>query len=129
MMKTMIRLAVISILMMLAAPAWSASAVGVYWCQQGDGASEADVDAAATAWLKAAKAVKGGENLEVEIMYPLAATMGDNDFLFLVKTPSIAEWGEFMDNYEGDAVADEDKKFAEVAGCADSALWESVKIK
>lgn len=128
-MKALIGFAIVSILMLVAAPAWSASAVGVYWCQQSDDASEDDVDAAAAAWLKAAKGVEGGKNLEVEIMYPLAATMGDNDFIFLVKTPSIAEWGTFMDNYEGDAVAAEDKKFADIASCADSALWESVKIE
>ena len=35
------------------------------------------------AWLQAAKKVKGGEGLGVVIMYPLAAQMGDSDFLFL----------------------------------------------
>ncbi|MGB7451909.1 MAG: hypothetical protein WBM36_07270 [Lysobacterales bacterium] len=127
-MKSLTGFVITAILMMVAAPAWSASAVAVYWCQQGDNASEDDVDAAAAEWLKAAKLVEGGKNLEVEIMYPLAATMGDNDFIFLVKTSSIAEWGTFMDNYAGDTLADEDKKFADIASCADSALWESVKI-
>ena len=128
-MKALITIAMVSLLMMVAAPVWAAKAVAVYTCQQSDSASEADIDAVASAWLKAAKAVKGGENLEVFTMYPLAATMGESDFLFVVSAPSIAEWGTFMDNYEGNAVAAEDKKFAEMADCADSALWESIKAK
>ena len=128
-MKTLITIAIVSLLMAVATPAWSAKALAVYTCAQDDSASEDDIDAAASAWLKAAKAVKGGENLEVFTMYPLAATMGESDFMFVVSAPSIAEWGTFMDNYEGDAVAAEDKRFAEVADCADSALWESVKIQ
>jgi len=44
-----------------------------------------------------------------------------------VKAPSLAEWGTFMDGYEGSAAAKVDKKFAEVGDCPDSALWESVK--
>jgi hypothetical protein len=103
--------------------------VAVYTCSQADTASEDDVDTVAEAWLAAAKKVKGGEKLEVVIMYPLAATMGESDFLFLVKAPSITAWGTFMDNYEGDALAKEDNKFSEVADCADSALWEWAKIE
>ena len=128
-MKALITIAIVSLLMMVAGPAWAGTgAVAVYTCSQGDDASEDDVDAAAEAWLAAAKKVKGGEQLEVVIMYPLAATMGESDFMFLVKAPSITAWGTFMDNYEGDALAKEDKQFADVASCADSALWEWAKI-
>ena len=126
-MKTIIRLAIISILMLIAAPAWSGSAVAVYTCEQDDQASEADVNAAAAAWLEAAKGMKGGENLEVFVMFPMAVTMGESDFLFIVTAPSFGEWGTFMDGYEASAAADSDKKYADVADCPDSALWESVK--
>jgi len=126
-MQTMIKLAIISILMLIAAPAWSGSAVMVYTCEQDDDASEADVNAAAAAWLAAAKGMKGGENLEVSVLFPMAATMGESDFLFVVSAPTFAEWGAFMDGYEGSAAADSDKKYADVADCPDSALWESVK--
>ena len=129
-MKTIIRLMIISILMMIAAPAWSSSdAVAVYTCQQDDQASEADVRAAATAWLKAAKGMKGGENVEVRVMFPVAASMGESDFLFVVLAPNLAEWGTFMDGYEGSAAAKQDKEFADIADCPDSALWESFKAE
>jgi hypothetical protein len=128
-MKTIITLAIASLLMMVAAPVWSATAVAVYKCAQADSASEDDVDAIASKWLKAAKGVKGGENLEVFTMYPLAATMGETDFMFVVQAPSVAEWGMFMDNYKGATLAKEDNELAKVAFCADSALWQSVKIQ
>ena len=129
-MKNLLSIAIISILMMVAGSAWAGTgAVAVYTCSQMDTASEDDVDTAAEAWLAAAKKVKGGEGLEVIIMYPLAATMGDSDLLFLVKAPSITAWGTFMDNYEGNTLATEDRAFADVAECADSALWEWAKIE
>ena len=114
---------------MVATPAWSATAVMVYTCEQDDDASEADVNAAAAAWLKAAKGMKGGENIEAFTMFPVAVTMGESDFLFVVTAPSLTEWGAFMDGYEGSAAADSDKKYADVADCPNSALWESVTIK
>lgn len=128
-MKKLFGLAIIALLMMVVAPAWSAQAVAVYHCSQEANASEDDVDSAVAAWLKGAKQMKGGEGIGVVIMYPLAAAMGETDFLFLVTAPSIAAWGEFMDNYEGNSLAAEDKKFADVAACADSALWEWVKFE
>ena len=129
-MKKLLSTAIISILMMVAGTAWAGTgAVAVYTCSLADSASEEDVDKAAEAWLAAAKKVEGGEGLEVVIMYPLAAAMGDSDFRFLVKAPSITAWGTFMDNYEGAALAKEDRQFADIAACADSALWEWAIIK
>jgi len=115
--------------MMVAAPAWSATAVAVYTCEQDEDASEADVNEAAADWLKAAKGMKGGENLEVYTMFPMAVTMGESDFMFVVTAPSFAEWGTFMDGYAGSAAAESDKKYADVADCPDSALWESFKAE
>jgi len=128
-MKTIIRLIIVSILMMVAVPAWSGSAVAVYQCEQGDDASEADVLAAVADWLQAAKAMKGGENIDAFVMFPMAATMGEFDLLFIVTAPSFAEWGAFMDGYEGSAAAEADKKYADTAICPDSALWESFRME
>ena len=128
-MKTIIQLIIVSMLMMVAAPAWSGSAVAVYQCEQGDDASEADVLAAVADWLQAAKAMKGGENIDAFVMFPMAATMGEFDMLFIVTAPSFAEWGTFMDGYEGSAAAEADKKYADTAICPDSALWESFRVE
>jgi hypothetical protein len=126
-MKMVVRLILVSVLMMVAAPAWSSSAVAVYTCEQNDSASEADVNKAAAEWLAAANGMKGGENIEVFVMFPIAATMGESDFLYIVTAPSLAEWGAFMDGYEGSEAAKVDGRFTEIADCPDSALWESVQ--
>ena len=126
-MKMMIRLAMISIFLMMAAPAFAGSIVSVYNCQQSDDASEDDVINTAESWLKEAKKVKGGENLEVRVMFPVAAVMNDNDFMFVVISPSFTEWGVFMENYEGASEAKDSKTYADIVQCDDSALWESFK--
>jgi hypothetical protein len=126
-MKTLFHLMIISICLMLAAPAFAGSIVSVYNCQQSDSASENDVIAAASDWLKTAKTIKGGENLEVRVMFPVAAVMGDNDFMFVVIAPSFVEYGVFMENFSTHETADDDKKYADLVNCNDSAMWESFK--
>jgi hypothetical protein len=131
-MKTFLRLVVISLLMIMAAPVYSAAggqAVQIFMCQQDDEASSQDIIDMAGTWLKAAKGVKGGENIEVYIRFPIAAEMGENDFKFIIATPNFAEWGEFTDAYEGSAVAKVDMQFAELADCTDSMIWEGIKIE
>jgi len=128
-MKTTLQAIIISMLMIAAAPAWSETVSYAYKCEQQDEASDQDVMAAASAWLKAAKEVKGGDKLEVYVHFPVVAAMGETDFLFVVKAPSLTEWGVFMDNYEGDALAKQDKRFAEIAACPDSTLFQSVQVE
>ena len=128
-MKKVMRFMFVPMLMILAAPAWSDSFSYAYKCEQQEAASDEDVMAAASEWLKAAKEVKGGDKLEVYVHFPVVAAMGETDFLFVVKAPSLAEWGLFMDNYEGNALAKEDRKFAEIAACPDSTLFESIQVK
>jgi hypothetical protein len=128
-MKIMMRLLLVSIWMIFSAPAFSETASQLYKCTQDEEASDADVLAAASEWLQATKEVQGGKNLTVSVHFPIAAPVGEIDFLLVVNAPSLMEWGEFMDNYEGSAVAKVDKRFAEIADCAESTLWESVKIK
>ena len=125
----MIRLAMISILMMLAAPAFAGAVVTVYNCQQSDDADEDAVLDTASAWLEDAKKIKGGENLEIRVMFPVAAVMDDNDFMFVVIAPSFTEWGTFMDNYEGASEAKDSKTYAHIVQCDDSAMWESFKAE
>ena len=128
-MKRFIQMIIISMLMIATAPAWSDTFSYAYKCEQQEGASDKDLMAAASAWLKAAKGMKGGENLEAYLHFPVVAAMGGTDFLFVIKAPSLAEWGLFMDNYEGKALAAEDKKFAEISACPDSTLFESIQVK
>lgn len=127
-MNTMLRLVFFCALIILAGSAWSDTYSTVYKCEQQDDAADQDVLDAAAAWLTAAKKVKGGENLTVFVHFPVVATMGKMDFFFVVKAPSLAEWGLFMDNYQGDTLAKQDRKFAEIATCPDNTLFESIQV-
>jgi hypothetical protein len=128
-MKTIIRLVLISMLLLIAAPAYSGSALHVFSCQQDEEATEAQIEAVASAWLKAAKSMKGGENLEVYVSWPTAADMGENDFMFIMIAPNFAEWGVFMDGYKGSPASKVDPQMGDLADCPDSSLWESEKME
>jgi hypothetical protein len=128
-MKILVKLVLISMLLIFAAPAYSAVAVQMWKCEIDDDASEQDIKTQAAKWLKAAKTMKGGERLEAYVYFPVAANnMGDTDIIFTVVAPSFEEWGKFWDGYAG-SPADELDAQNDMVVCPDSAVWESVKIK
>ena len=83
----------------------------------------------ATKWLKAAKTVKGGENVQIAIRYPVAAAVTEVDFKFVVMTPNFAEWGAFTDAYELSKLQEVDDELFKVANCGESSLWEGAMVE
>jgi len=129
-MNTVLRLMLVFMLMVVAAPAYSAEVIQIFKCQQDEDATEKDVEAAASEWLKAAKTMKGGDQLEAYLHYPVVSQMGEHDFLFVIRAPSMEKWGIFMDGYNGSPAQEVDKKkFDNICDCPDSALWEPIKVK
>ena len=128
MIKTIVQSVLISTLVMVAAPAHSANAWQVVDCGLEDGKTEVDVIAAAKKWLKAARTMKGGEELRVSIHFPMAAASGDSDFKLIVKAPSFAAWGTFWDGFEGSPAHKVDQETDEILSCASSRLFEAVAI-
>jgi len=119
-----------AVVMVAAAPANAVRVSQVFSCEQDDDATEEQINTGAAKWLEAAKGMKGGENLEAWVYYPVAvANMGESDLLFVVVAPTFEEWGVFWDNYEGSPAAKIDKENQEFVVCPDSALWESVPVK
>lgn len=119
---------ILGLVMLLASgPVFAGKAMQMWNCGIEDDTSEAQVEAQASAWLKAAKQIDGGENIEAFVLFPVAVNaVGDTDLVFVVTMPSFAEWGKFWDAYPGsDAAANEDGR----TFCPDSVVWESVKIK
>jgi hypothetical protein len=113
----------------VAAPAFSAEAVHIFRCEQEDGATEEDVVAVAQQWLTAARKSKGGEGMQVQVLFPLAVNATqETDFLFLVTAPSIAQWGVFWENFHDSPVSEVDQGTDEKVICPDSALWESETV-
>ena len=125
-MKIFIRLLTISMLMICAAPAWSAAVVHAIQCEQDEETSDEKVEAMAVEWLKAAKTVKGGENLQLRLNFPVAAKVGEVDLVMLIVAPSFTEWGAFMDNYPGSAAEAVDSKHLDDLDCGNGTLWETV---
>jgi hypothetical protein len=129
-MNTIVRLMLVFMLIIVAAPAYAAEATHMWKCEMDDDASEEEVTAMAGEWLKAARTMKGGERLEAIVYFPVAVNaIGETDVWFVVVAPSFEEWGKFWDNYTGSPAAEVDKRNQEKVICTDSALWESVKIK
>jgi len=128
-MKTIVGLMLVSMLMIVSTPAFSGVATQMWKCAMDGDISEDEVIANAGEWLKAAKTMKGGEQLEAQVYFPVAVNaIGEADVWFVVTAPSFEEWGKFWDNYEGSPAAEVDDRNKKVV-CPDSALWESVKIK
>jgi hypothetical protein len=127
-MKTLIHLALISMLMIFASPAQS-DAIQIFNCEFEGEATDDDVWDMAKKWLKAAKTIKGGENLKVFIRHPIAASVDDIDFKFILATPDFAEWGAFTDAYEISAIVEIDDEFEKVAECNDASMWEGEEVK
>jgi hypothetical protein len=102
----------------------------VWSCELKPGKTLDDARAVARTWLAAARSMKNGERLQVSIRYPIIVNESENRFDFVVRAPSLAVWGAFYDIYDDDTpVADADLKFAEVAGCSGSTMWESIGVQ
>ena len=129
-MKTILGLVFTSMLMIVAAPAYSGVAMQMWKCELEEGVSEQGVIDMAADWLKAAKKVKGGERLEAYVNFPVAVNdTGDSDLIFTVIAPSFEEWGKFWDSYGGSEAAALEAKQSETVVCPDSAVWESFKVQ
>jgi hypothetical protein len=102
----------------------------VWVCELKPGKTLDDARAVARTWLVAARSMKHGEELQATIRYPIIVSDSENRFDFVVRAPSLAVWGAFYDTYnDGTPVADADLKFAEVASCSGSTMWESIGVQ
>ena len=128
-MNSIVRLILVFMLMIVAAPAYAAEAVQIYDCEMLEGATDGDIKALAMEWLKAARKMKGGERLEVRVRYPVVGKMGENDFTCVLTAPSLEEWGVFTSGYKGSALEEIDDKLDELCDCPDSSLWEIEKLE
>jgi hypothetical protein len=127
-MKTLIRLMIISMLLVVASPAYS-DAIQIFNCEYEGDANEDDVYAMTKKWIAAAKSTKGGEDLKLYIRFPVAAAVDDIDFKFVVVTPDFAEWGAFTDAYELSKLEEIDDELFKIADCDDASLWEGAELK
>ena len=127
-MKKVLSLMIVSLFMLVASPVY-AEAIQIFNCEYEGDATEDDVFDMAGKWLAAAKTLKGGENLQVIVRFPVAASVDDIDFKFVIVTPTFAEWGDFTDAYEASKLQEIDDELYKIADCNDASLWEGEAVK
>ena len=115
------------VMLLSAGPAFSGQAMQMWRCGLEDGVSEADIEKRASEWLKAARQLDGGKNLEAMVLFPVAVNAsGETDLIFMVTAPTFAEWGRFWDAYpSSDAAAGENEGMF----CPEGGIGEEVKVK
>jgi len=112
-----------------AAPAYSGEALQIFRCEQEDDVTEEEIMATAQEWITAARKTKGGQGLELRVLFPIAVNAtGEIDFLLLVSAPSFEQLGAFWDNQHDSEVSDVDEGKDSKSVCPDSALWEVERI-
>lgn len=130
MVKNTFRLLLISLLIAAAAPAYSETAVQMWKCEMTDDATEVQVLAMAAKWLKAARTMSGGEDIQASVYFPIAVNgTGETDLLFVVSTPSFEAWGKFWDSYNNSPAAAVDQENRDFVVCPDSVIWESFEVE
>ncbi|MDH3787421.1 MAG: hypothetical protein OES53_02545 [Xanthomonadales bacterium] len=127
-MKTFFTLMIVSFFMLIAAPV-HAEAIQIFNCEYEGDATEDDVNEMGAKWLAAAKQIPGGKNLKAYVRYPVAASVDDIDFKFVLTAPDFAQWGEFTDAYEASKLVEIDDELEKMATCNDAALWEGGEVK
>ena len=132
-MKIFARSILVSVFLIIAAPAFSDSgmqAIQIFVCEFHGDATADQVLKVTSAWRKAARNTKGGENIDVAIRFPIAeGDDAEGDFRFVITAPSFTEWGAFTDAYEKSEVAGVDEQLYELADCGQSTMWEGMFIK
>jgi hypothetical protein len=137
-MRTLTRSILASLLLIMATPAYSSETEQMMQVFRCDFNSELDPDdeedkvvELAAAWLKAAKKMKGGANMELAIRFPIAVGVGvEGDFTWVISTPTFAEWGDFTDAYDGSPAEQvDDKLFNDLADCGQATIWEAVVMR
>ena len=118
-----------ALLALSSTPALSAEAWQAFQCELIDEATESDVIAGAKKWLAAARTMKGGENMQLSVHFPVAAASAEFDFVFILKAPSFADWGMFWDGYEGSPANEVDKESDAITVCPSARLFEAVEIQ
>ena len=118
-----------SVMYLFIAPAYGDSILQIWDCELNDNKTTADVIAASSVWLKAAKKNEGGEDIEVTLEFPIVGEAGDSDFYFVLSIADTKSWGVFNHDYPDSPAGQAEEAWADVATCSESSLSASVDIE
>jgi hypothetical protein len=109
--------------------AYADSIVDRWSCQLNDDKTPADLVAASSVWLKAARSNEGGEDLEAFLEFPIEADTGGDDFTSVLVFADRKTWGAFYYDYPNSPAGKAEKAWGEVATCTGASVWASVEIE
>ncbi len=118
-----------SVMFLFIAPAYGDSILQIWTCELNDNKTPADVIAASSVWLKAAKNNEGGEDIEVSLEFQIVGDAGDDGFFFVLSVADTKIWGVFNHDYPDSPAGQADEAWADVATCSESTLSASVDIE
>jgi hypothetical protein len=118
-----------SVMFLFIAPAYGDSILQIWDCELNDNKTPADVIAASSVWLKAAKNNEGGEDIEVSLEFPIVGDAEDGDFYFVLSVADTKTWGVFNHDYPDSPAGQAEEAWADVATCSESSLSASVDIE
>lgn len=127
--KTIIASLIASVMFLFTAPAYADSILQLWSCKLNDGKTGADVVAASSVWLKAAKTNEGGEDIKAFVEFPVVADTEADDFTFVLVVADTKTWGVFNHDYFDSPAGEAEEAWGEVATCSTSSLWASVEIE
>jgi hypothetical protein len=112
------------------APFGESRAVQWWRCELIGDATEEQVLEHAQKWLAAARTVKGGEDLNLYVNFPVVVNAtGKFDLLLMLVAPNFEKWGEFWDGYGDSAAGDLEEASEKILVAPDSVMWEAFRVK
>ena len=119
----------VSLSYLFAAPVFANNIIQIWDCELHDGKSGADAVDVSESWLKVARSIAGGEDLNVILRMPIAANATDDSFRFVLIAPDAKSWGTWFENSSTNfSLADANETWNEVASCSSSSMWAGVPI-
>ncbi len=120
-------LSTLTALLMISFPAtaYSDSVLHIWSCKLNDEKTEDDLMKASSAWLKVAKGMDGGADINAFVSYAIfsnAPNREDGSFSFVLRTPDLKSWAALFNDYPDSPLGKADQAWGEVATCSDSSL-------
>ncbi len=119
----------VSVIFFFIAPAYGDSVLQIWECELNDNKTSADLIAASSVWLKAAKKNEGGADIEVSLEFQIVGDAGDAEFYFVLSVADTKTWGLFNHDYPDSPAGQAEEAWSEVATCSENSLSASVDIK
>lgn len=126
--KVIFRALVVVLLLFIAVPLHATTLVQVFPCTINEGNTEEDVAVYIAEYLKSARSIKGGADMEIYINSALAPKSTGIEIVTIF--PSFAAWGHFIDDLPASPLV-ELTVGAEKQGkltCSGGKIWASVPV-